>query len=786
MFHNYLKIAFRNLKRHKAYSFINIAGLAVGLACCIMILLWVQDELSYDRFHQNASKLYRLTEELHYTDGSVRHYAISVDSLGIWLQGEYPEIISSTRFFQGGNVLITHGSRHFYEKAVCMVDPAFLTMFTFPLIKGNPTSALSDLNAIVMTEKSAEKYFGEKDPMGEMVSIENEGDFHVTGILKDIPSNSHLRFEFLVPKSRHRRLSIPQSQMMHPFTYLQIDERAHVENVKEKIRDIFPKFGYTPATVRLSLQPLKRIHLFSDFDWDMEGHGDILLVRVFTLIAFFILLIACINFINLTTAKSGYRAREVGIRKTFGSSRFHLIRQFYSESVFLCFFALFAALLLVSSSLPLFNQLTDKQLSISQFFSWQVSGGIFIITLITAFISGSYPALFLSSFQPVSIFKEKRSARKSAASFRRILVILQFTLSVILIIGSITVSRQLGFMRNRQLGFDKEHVLYLDVQNVETSKLRTFKEALAPHPQIVSASLVSEIPTAIDRATDALDWEGKQESENILMRMFRIDYGTLDVFQFKMKEGRFFSREFQTDVTEAYVLNQTAVNIMGMTDPVGKRFNMWGREGRIIGVVEDFHFKSLHERIQPLIMHLFLDWNNYLCVRSAAGGLDETISILKIHWDRIFQDRPYEAHFLDKTYEALYKSDEKIGRFFIYFTIIAVFISCLGLFGLVSFSAEQRTKEIGIRKVLGSSVLGIIILLTKEFIRWFILANIIAWSVAYFVMNRWLQNFAYQIDITIWPFVLAGLGALVIALMTVSYQSIKAALANPVESLRYE
>jgi len=786
MIQNYIKITLRNLKKSRGYSFINIIGLAVGMACCGLIFLWVQDELSYDRFHRKADHLYRLTEVLTFTDGTIQRYAISADNLGIWLQGEYPDIVNTARFFPGEKVLVSHGERRFYEQGVCMVDPSFLTMFSFPLRQGDPVQALSRPDAVILTRAAAEKYFGGYDPIGQTLTIEGEGDFQVSGILEQIPSHSHLRFDFLVPVTPQRRLGIPRSRVLLPFTYVQLDEKADADDVMDKIRDVFPKFGYTPATVRIGLQPLKRVHLHSDFDWDMEGHGSIVYVRIFTVIALFILIIACINFINLATARSVNRAREVGIRKVMGGRRSQLIHQFYGESTLMCVLALAAALFLISLFLPLFNELTAKQLTFSRLFHWRTAGGILLMTCLTAFISGSYPAFFLSSFQPAAVLKSQRTAVGTAASFRRVLVIVQFTLSVVLIIGSLIVSRQLDFFRHNRLGFDKQHVIYLDVQNFEASKLQSLKQALSPYPHILSATIVSEIPVSIDRATDALDWEGKQEDDNILMRMFRVDDTTLDVFRFEMAEGRYFSKRFQTDITGAYVVNQTAVRAMGMTDPIGKRFTMWRREGRIIGVVKDFHFKSLHQRIEPLIMHLFMDWNNYMCIRCGAGMSQRTIETVAKEWKRVFPEQPFEVHFLDQAYDRLYQNDERIGSLFHGFTRLAVFVSCLGLLGLAAFAAEQRTKEIGIRKVLGSSVMGIILLLTREFMKWILVANVIAWPMAWFAMNRWLENFAYRIRIRIDYFILAGCIAFLTAFLTVLFQSIRAARANPVDSLKYE
>jgi len=786
MFKNYFIVAFRHIKRYRGYSLINITGLTTGLACSILILLWVQDELSFDRFHHKTEGLYRLVEKLQYADGTVQYYGVTADGLAQWLQNEFPEIVNSTRFFPGKRILISSGEKRFYEETVAMVDPSFLEMFTFPLLNCNQASVLSDPNSIVLTSRVAQKYFGQTDPIGKILTFEDGEEYQITGVLVNIPGNSHLKFDFLVPVVPDRRIGISDSQVKLPYSYILLDDKAILNEINLKIRDIFPKFAYTPVPVKISLQPLIQIHLYSHFDWDLPGHGDIIFVRIFIVIAVFVLLIACINFMNLATSRSAKRSKEVGVRKVLGGSRSDLVKQFYSESFLLCCIAMTIGLIIVQLFLPSFNNLTAKELSMNFKDNWQIFVGIMGMIFIATLIAGSYPALFLSSFRPAQVLYGTVLKRSSAVSFRKLMVIFQFAISICLIVSSFIMSQQFNYLRKRELGFEKEHIIYLTVPKNLNRNLDTVKEELVRHSENIAITVVSELPLQLERATDHLNWPGKIEDNNILMRIFRVDYSTQDVFQFRMTQGRFFSLNHSTDIQHGYIVNQTAVKAMDMESPVGQEFTMWGRQGQIIGVVEDFHFQSLHQRIEPLIMFLFFDWDNYLCLKLNSEDLTQTLRQLEDRWKILLPDDPFEYHFLDQMHENLYRTEERFGAIIRIFTFLAILISCLGLFGLTSFMVEQRAKEISVRKVLGASVSGVVLLLSKEFTGWVLLANIFAWPVAYFIMNHWLQQFAYRLKIGLIVFLYAGTFALIVALITVSYQSLKAALSNPVESLRNE
>jgi len=787
MLGNYYKIALRNIKKDKGATFINVSGLAVGMACCIIIFLWVQNELSYDRFHANAKNIYRVIEELRYTDGKKLYYSTPPDFLGLGLKNEFPEIVESARFRPGGRILVQHGEKRFYEEGVAIADPSFLGMFSFKLIHGDLATALTDPASVILSIRSAEKYFGSENPLGKVLSFGNSEDFHVTGVMENVPQNSHLRFDFLVPFKEGRRMGIPAKDVLLYYTYLQLDKSASLTETNAKIYDSYKKFdSYSPVTIKLFLQPLTDIHLHSFFARDLPGHGDITYVRFFTIIAIFILFIACINFMNLATAQSGRRAKEVGVRKVLGCFRWDLVRQFYIESIVLCTIALVLALCMVIGVLPLFNQLFAKNLTLNIAGNWQGFFGIVGITLITALIAGSYPALLLSGFQPVKVLKSSFKSERSAVLLRRILVIFQFTISIALIIGSLIISRQLAFMRDKKLGYNKEHVIYVSIQNELAAKLNSIKQELLLHPDVSSVSAVSELPTSIERGTDANYWQGKGEDDNILFRLMSVDFTAKDVFQFNMANGRFFSPDYQTDISEGFVINQAAAKAMNMDSPVGQELQMYRWRGQIVGVVEDFHFRSLQQHIEPLVFRIYPEWHNYLCMKLKSVHLPQTLSLLEDLWKKVYPNFPFEYSFLDVQYESLYKAEQQLGIIFNIFTIFAILISCLGLFGLASFLAEQRTKEIGIRKVLGASVLRIVGMQMRFFVKWVFIASLFAWPLAYLSLQNWLRGFAYRTNVGIILFIIPTLLIAIITILTVCYQTIKAAGVNPIDTLKYE
>ena len=785
MFKNYLKIALRNIKRHKGYSFINIVGLAIGMACCILILLWVQDELSYDRFHENADDIYRVIQDINFTDHSTT-WAITQGPLGPSLKEDYSEIINAVRI-TGRGLRLTYDEKS-YDEGVGMADGSIFEMFTFPLIKGDPATALSDPFSIILTEEMAAKYFGEEDPIGKIIKADNQWDFQVTGVMKNVPRNSHLQFDFLIPFIFGRELNYTVDRWGNSQfrTYVQLQKGVAGQEVIQKISGHLFEKPTIEKDARLNLQALTWIHLYSNYEYD-SAHGDIMYVTLFSIIAFFILLIACINFMNLATARSGNRAKEVGMRKVAGAHRTDIIKQFYGESILLAFIALLFAVVFVWLLLPVFNNLAAKELSMNLSGNLSILLGLLCIAILTGIISGSYPALFLSAFQPVMVLKGSRLSGSKGSIFRKILVVFQFSLTILLIVCTAGVYNQINYMRNRKLGYDREHMIYFGMRGDMRTQFDAVKNELLQNPNILGVTASSNVPTYGYTFSNSLwRWEGQSPDEEILMRAVFIDVDYFKTFGMEIAEGRSFSREFPTDATEAIMINEEAVKAMGMESAIGKRLSIQDNNFNIIGVVKNYHFRSLRQKIDPLILIYNPGNSRALFARLRSDNIPQTIGYIENLWKKFAPGFPFNYRFLDEALDMLYRSEQRIGTLFQYFSFLAILISCLGLLGLASFMAEKRTKEIGIRKVLGASISNIAMLLSKEFTKWVLVANVIAWPIAYFAVSKWLQSYVYKANITIWSFILSGVLALFIALITVSYQSIKAALANPIDSLRYE
>lgn len=787
---NNLKFAFRNLKRHKIYSFINIFGLAVGMACAILILLWIQDELSYDKFHEKANDIYRVVEKWRYSSGEMDYNRVTPGPLAPVLKADYPEIIHSTRFYGGFEKWQLTSDEKSYLCPGGAVDPDFFSIFTFPFVRGNPQTAFSKPHSIVLTEDLAEKIFGDNEPLGETIQLEYR-TFEVTAIIENIPRNSHLQFDFLIPCEIFSSLKEDWTSN-NCYTYVLLQKKYSHKELSEKIAGVIQK--HSPTSIEtLYLQPLNQIHLYA-----LEGGGLITYLYIFSAMAFFILLIACINFMNLSTARSAKRFKEVGIKKVLGSSRLQLIKQFLSESILLSFVAFACAVILVEILLPVVNSTLGIQLKM------HYSGGLFLsligIAIITGIISGSYPAFFLSSFNPVAVLKghlsmipfRQRGNKKDSrgfsrrSAFRKTLVVTQFSLSIIFIVCVSVVYSQLNFIKKRDLGFNKENIVHLRMRGEFKQKYEEIKNELLKNSNILNVTATDRTPVMWSNSTDDVNWEGKKADEKIGMGVRMVDYDYLKTFQMEMAQGRFFSREFPTDATESFIVNEAAVKVMGMKSPIGKRFSLWNRHGKIIGVIKDFHTESLREEIEPFVLLIWPDWYGRMSIKLKSDNVSSVLGFLENKIKEFVPDYPFEYQFLDDEIDSLYKTEQLTGKIIMYITLLAIFVSCLGLFGLASFTSEQRTKEIGIRKVLGASVSGIVILLSRKFTKWVVIASLIAWPIAYFAMNRWLQNFVYRTSIGWWTFLLAGGLALVITFITVSYQSIKAALGNPVDSLRYE
>ncbi len=785
MIKNYIKIALRNIKRHKGYSLINIAGLAIGIACCILILLWVQDELSYDRFHENAGDIYRVIQDINFTDHSTT-WSITQGPLGPSLKNDFPEIIKATRI-TGRGLRLTYENKSF-DEGVGMADGSIFEMFTFPLVKGDPATALSDPLSIVLTEEMVEKYFGDEDPLGKTIRADNQWDFLVTGVLNNIPRNSHLQFDFLIPFIFGRELNYTVDRWGNSQfrTYVQLQKDISVQDVVQKISGHLFEKPTIEKDARLNLQPLTRIHLFSNYEFD-TAHGDITYVAIFSLVAFFILLIACINFMNLATARSRSRAKEIGMRKVAGANKTDIIKQFFGESILFSFISLVFALIIVWLLLPAFNDLAAKELSMDISGNLLVLLGLLCIALMTGIISGSYPALFLSAFQPVDVLKGALKSGSKGSAFRKILVVIQFSLTILLIICTTFVYSQLNYMKNRKLGYEKENMIYFGMRREIKEKYESVKNELLQDPNILGVTASSNVPTYGYSFSNSLwHWEGQNPEEETLMRAVFVNDDYFETFGMEITEGRSYSKEFSTDASEAIMVNEAAVKAMGMESAIGEQLSIGDDNFKIIGIVKNYHFRSFRQEIEPLILIYSADASGVLFARLKSDDIPQTIGYIEKVWKKFAPGYPFNYRFLDDALDRLYRSEQRIGTILKYFAILAIFISCLGLFGLASFMAEQRTKEIGIRKVLGARVSNIVLLLSKEFTKWVLASNIIACPIAYYAMKKWLQSYAYSINIVIWPFLLSATLAFVIALCAVSFQAFKAATANPIESLRYE
>ena len=785
MFTNYLKIVIRNFLKYKAYSFINVAGLAIGMACTILILLWIQDELSYDRFHKNADQIYRVVKYSDY-GGNELHVALTPGPLSQAMKEELPEVIKATSFdFAGGMVKYKNKSFNYVE--VACVEPDFFDIFSFPLIQGDAESALSNKNSIILTRQLAARIFGNEDPIGKILTFNKRYDYKVTGIMENISRHSHLQFKCIIPfkKLEDFGRSVNDWKPNSFYTYIMLKKSVSENEFNEKIKN-FKRNHYSDCRDFLYIQPLNKIHLYSNFSYDISGHGDIKYVTIFSLIAGFVLLIACINFVNLTTALSGNRKKEVAMRKVVGATRRTLISQFLGESIFMSFLAIMIAILLVSLLLPYYNQLSAKELTLFSHGAISLIFSLLMTILVTGMFAGSYPAFLLSAFQPVKVLKGILPTNLKGLHFRKILVVIQFALSVFLMISSLVISSQLKYIQTRKLGFEKEHLIYATISFEYETKYDALKSELLKWPGITHITKMRNFPTSdhINSSSD-LNWQGKNPEDKYLFCFHDVDYDMFETFGMTMAEGRSFSRLFPTDTT-AYVLNEKAVDIMGIENPVGKMFSRGDRIGKIIGVVKNFHFKSLKNEIEPLVFRLPTNHARRIFIKISSNDILRTMNYIESTWKMFVPDYQAEFGFLNDAYDKLYRSEKRMGKLVGYFTFLAIFISCLGLFGLASFTIERRTKEIGIRKVLGATVPGIIRLLSKEFIILVVISNLIAWPLAYYGAKKWMQNFAYHIDLSWLYFVISGLLVLFIAIMVVSFQSLKVAFTNPVESLRYE
>jgi len=772
---SHLKILLRNIVIQKGYSLINILGLAIGIAVCSLIFLWVYDELGYDNYHENLDNIYQVLLNIEGNWSESSNWALAPT-----LKQDYPEIEKASRYaFR--NVLLKYENNNFYESGA-LVDKDFLDIFTYPFIDGNPRTALSADNSIIITESTAKKYFGSEDPMDKALTLNNALDLTVTGIIADLPSNSSFRFNFLAPVRLFGEERI-NSWAVESSSYLLLKENTSVPDFIDKISGVVMKYDTrTNQKVEVSLGPYKEKHLYSP-----AGTDPVLYVYLFSVIAIFILLIACINFMNLTTARAGKRAREIGMRKVVGATKKNLIIQFFGESIILSFIALLIAILLIELFLPAFNSLSGKQLALNLTGNLSHVIGLLLITVATGLLSGSYPALVLSSFKPVIVLKSSAGSGSYRSIFRKVLVVGQFVATTVLIIGSFVIYKQLSYIKNKDLGFNRDRIVVIPLNRPLRESIEPFKNEIKNHPGIINVTCATNIPTNVGNINPVY-WEGQTSDNYKTINWVAVDYDYFDTFEMTFAEGRGFSREYATDLHN-YVVNEEIAGLMGFETTVGKMFSIWDNEGRIIGVVKNFHSRSLHNEIAPIVFTIDPNWNwslAYVFAKIKPDDVTGTLDYLKGIAANFAPGYPFDYSFLDEHFDRQYRGDRQIGTIFKYFSYIAIFISCLGLFGLTTYMAGQRTKEIGIRKILGATKSYIMILLLKEFLLLIIIANIIAWPIAYLVTKKLMASYAYQTEITIWLFCAASVLTLFLTVLTIGFRTLKAAHSNPVDSLRYE
>ncbi|MFC2117134.1 ABC transporter permease [Bacteroidota bacterium] len=783
MINKIIKYSIRVILRNKIESIINIIGLAIGIACSIMIFLWVQDELSFDRFHENSDNLFRLI-----TVDSTGNRDFSETSswrLGPALKDEYSEIIDFARICTWWNGLVKVEDKSFMEDRIYLSDPSFFTMFSFPIIKGNPEKVLEKINDIAISESTAKRYFGDENPIGKSVLFEQTNiAYTISGVFKDAPANSVLQFDIVA------RIELMGEQIMNSWeyvdqSYVQLQENVKPEDLNKKISGFYLTV-WDNTTNQPQLQPLKEVHLNKNAV--TYGYRNVLM---FIAIALVIMLIACINYMNLSTARAEKRTVEIGIKKVIGASRSHLIKQFFSETITIAFISHIIAMFLVEAFLPGFNRLSGKSISIDYSNIYFLSTLVSII-IFTALIAGSYPAIYLSSLSPMRVIRIRALNTSRRFSFRIVLVIVQFTTSIILIITTLVIVKQMDFVMNKDQGYNKEDVLYFRFNETLKEKYDTYRNELLRNPDIINVSAGSHLPGNVGQNV-SINWEGNETGSPLGVHYILVEPQYIETFEMQILNGRSFSEEFSNDDSIAYIVNETAIKQMGLENPIGKKirlihpgFDQNLAEGVIIGVVKDFHFRLLYQNISPFLLRIYRPWEDQLFVKISPQNTASTIESIKEITTKFSPDYPWNYEFGEDTSKSWYKDENKMESVLRLFAFFAILISCLGLYGLVSFATLQRTKEIGIRKTNGASSKWIIIMLWKDFTKWVILSIIIATPIAWYITNNWIQNFVYQTSNLWWTFIIASFIALLMALLTTCWHVIKAANVNPANSLRCE
>jgi putative ABC transport system permease protein len=790
MIRNFFLTAVRNISRHKGFTFINVTGLAIGLAASLLILLWVQDELSFDRFHKNAGSIYRVEEDQFYS-GERYHVTVTPHPSGPVWREMIPEIIDQTRINRLPRLLFRMGDNVFFESSVVAADSGLFKIFTLPFQNGDPETALKDPHSIVLSKKLAEKYFGDANPLGQTITLENKFQFMVTGVMKEIPGNSIFTFEGVIPYSFLKEIGAISDSWGNNsiFTFVRIAEGSDIESINKKLTDVVLEHN-PETTTKYLLFPFLDIHLNAQFGYG-ENRGPVIAIFIFSLIAAFILLIACINFINLSTAKASSRSREIGIRKVAGADRKSLIIQFMSESFLLVTASLLVALLLVGLFLKAFNNVSGKSFTLSDLLQFKFILSFIIAGLIAAFISGIYPALYLSSVKPVAVLKGESVSGKGNARLRQVLVVIQFSLSILIATAAIFMNKQLGFLQNKDLGFDRENLICIPMAQDMKGKYYSLKSELLKETLITGVTASLRNPVMIGSNSGGASWPGKDPEKRVLIGTNGIDYDYLETMKMELESGRDFSRDFPADMardtTGNFLVNEEVVKIMDIEDPVGTSFSFMGLNGTIVGVLKNFHFKGADQPIEPIAFALadtrFLD---YILIRVTPGKTEESLKSVEKVWNELIPEFPLQYTFIDQDYENLYRSQLRLAGLLRYFTFLALIVASLGLYGLSAYSTERRSNEIGIRKVMGADNSSVIFTMAKEFLVLVLISIIIALPIGWLVVVNLLKQFAYRIEPGVIVFALIGAGALIIALLTVSFQAFKASRINPVDALKTE
>jgi putative ABC transport system permease protein len=790
MIRNFLRITIRNIFRHKVFTFINVTGLAVGLAASLLILLWIQDELSFEKFNKNAENIYRVEEDQFYS-GERYHVTVTPHPAGpVWM-AKIPEIKEQTRINRLPRMLFRKDDKVFFETAIVAADSGLLRMFTLPMITGDPLTALSSPHSIVLTEKMARKYFGEESPIGKALTLENRFQFLVTGIMKDLPKNSMFVFEGVIPYSFLREIGATNNRWGSNsiLTFVLLEKGADIKAVNKKLTDIVLE-NNPRNTTKFVLFPLLDIHLYAQFGFG-ENKGPVTSVIIFSLIALFVLLIACINFINLSTAKAAGRGKEIGIKKVAGANQMSMIVQFMMESLLLVLLALLLALLLIGLSLSVFNSISGKRFDLTDLFQIKFIISFIVVGLLAGFISGMYPAFYLSSFKPVMVLKGDAVSGKSNGRLRQILVVIQFTLSILIAISATFMYMQLKFLQNKDLGYDKNNMICIPMTGKMKTKYYPLKRELQKETLIQGITASTQNPVMIGSNSGGANWDGKDPEKTVLIGTNGIDFDYLTTMKMELKSGRDFSKDFQSDIakdtTGNFLVNEEVERIIGNGDAVGKNFRFMGIRGTIVGVLKNFHFKGADQPIEPMAFALAdTSYLNVILIRLTAGKIPASLKSVEKIWKEVVPEYPLQYTFIDQDYQNLFRVQMRLTGLLKYFTILAVIIACLGLYGLSAYSAERRTNEVGIRKVMGASSFKVMYALSKEFLLLVLISIVIAVPIGWIIVGNLLKQFANRIEINIMVFAVIAIGAVVVAILTVSFHAFKATGINPAEALKVE